>query len=57
LALKPEAPEVSTIKLKYIKSYTDRLGVRRHYFNKLGEPKTVLPGLPGSRSFMAAYQA
>ncbi|MET0438282.1 MAG: tyrosine-type recombinase/integrase [Devosia sp.] len=57
MALKPEGEPVSTIKLKYIKSYTDRLGVRRHYFNKLGEPKTALPGLPGSRSFMAAYQA
>jgi len=47
---------MATIKLKYIKSYTDRLGNRRHYFNKRGEPSTALPGLPGSREFMAVYQ-
>ncbi|ODT80655.1 MAG: hypothetical protein ABS76_15685 [Pelagibacterium sp. SCN 64-44] len=47
---------MSTIKLRYIKSYRDRLNVRRHYFNKRGCPRVALPGLPGSREFMAVYQ-
>ena len=51
------APGVSRIKLKYIKSYSDRLGIARRYFNKPGQPRTPLPGLPGSREFMDAYQA
>ncbi|WP_173087621.1 tyrosine-type recombinase/integrase [Devosia sp. 1635] len=57
MALKSEGKVVSTINLPYIKSYTDRLGTRRHYFNRRGEPGTALPGLPGSREFMAAYQS
>ncbi|MDF2797393.1 MAG: hypothetical protein K0R85_137 [Devosia sp.] len=47
---------MSTIKLRYIKSYTDRLGTKRHYFNKRGAARTALPGLPGSAEFMAVYQ-
>ncbi len=47
---------MSTIKLRYIKSYRDRLGVQRHYFNKRGSARTALPGMPGSREFMAVYQ-
>jgi integrase len=47
---------VSKIKLRYVKSYRDRLGVLRHYFNKRGCPSVPLPGLAGSREFMDAYQ-
>jgi integrase len=56
LGTMPEGLDVSTIKLKYIKSYEDRTGKMRHYFNKRGCDRTPLPGLPGSREFMAAYQ-
>ncbi len=56
LGMKPEGQDVSTIKLKYIKSYRDRTGTMRHYFNKRGSDRTALPGLPGSREFMAVYQ-
>ena len=48
---------MSTLKLKYIKHYRDRLGIERYYFNRPGSPATPLPGLPGSRAFMAAYAA
>lgn len=48
---------MATARLKYIKAYTDRLGTRRHYFNKIGRPSVALPGLPGSAEFMEAYQS
>ncbi|WP_108459150.1 tyrosine-type recombinase/integrase [Devosia naphthalenivorans] len=51
-----EALPLATIKLKYIKHYKDRLGTERYYFNKIGRPRTALPGLPGSTEFMQAYQ-
>lgn len=43
--------------LKYINSYRDASGVMRHYFRKRGISQRIpLPGEPGSREFMAAYQ-
>ncbi|WP_343684041.1 tyrosine-type recombinase/integrase [Asticcacaulis sp.] len=47
---------MATIRLKYIKRFEDRHGTVRHYYNRSGFPKTVLPGKPGSPEFMAAYQ-
>ena len=46
---------MSRIELKYVKAYTDRHGVRRHYFRRPGFQSVALPGLPGSREFMEAY--
>lgn len=42
------------IRLQYVNAFTDRAGRRRHYFRRHGV-RTVLPGLPGSAEFMAAY--
>jgi integrase len=39
------------------KVYTDRHGRVRRYFRKPGCKAVVLPGVPGSAEFMAAYQA
>jgi hypothetical protein len=46
------------IKLKYVHAFVDkRYGRRRarHYFRRRGYRATALPGLPGSKEFMAAY--
>jgi hypothetical protein len=41
----------------YVQSFVDRKsGLVFHYFRKRGCKRTRLPGLPGSREFMAAYQ-
>ena len=47
---------MSKIKLAYIKSYRDRHGQWRHYFNRRGSPRDAWPGWPGSAEFMEAYQ-
>ncbi|ADU11998.1 tyrosine-type recombinase/integrase [Asticcacaulis excentricus] len=43
--------------LAYINRYTDRHGNTRHYFRRPGHKQVALPGKPGSKEFMAAYQA
>lgn len=43
--------------LRYVKEYRDRTGRLRRYFRRRGAPAVALPGEPGSREFMAAYQA
>lgn len=47
---------MTTFKIKYVKRMRDRHGHWRHYYNRAGYPKTPLPGLPGSKEFMAAYK-
>ena len=45
------------MKLRYLQSFVDKKsGAVFHYFRRAGYPRTRLPGLPGSREFMAAYQ-
>lgn len=44
-------------KLKYIKAYTDRHGIKRYYFRQRGKPEMALPGEPLCAEFMAAYHA
>jgi hypothetical protein len=41
---------------KYVHSFTDRYGQRRHYFRRGGK-QIPLPGLFGSPEFVAAYEA
>lgn len=48
---------VATIKLKYVNTLVDDKGVVRRYFRRAGKQYGVLPGLPGSEEFMAAYAA
>lgn len=48
---------MAVLQLKYVQALTDRHGRRRHYFRRKGQAPIALPGLPGSREFMAAYQA
>lgn len=48
---------MTTFTLKYIKRTTDRHGHLRHYYNRPGYPRTAIPGKPGSREFMDAYNA
>lgn len=43
-------------RLKYVLSYSDRHGKRRHYFRRHGK-RVALPGAFGSGEFMAAYGA
>ncbi len=45
------------VEIRYVKSYEDRHGKRRHYFRMRGRKSLALPGLPGSREFMEAYAA
>lgn len=48
---------MTDLKLRWIKRYQDRHGVWRHYFRRPGAAQVSLPGQPGSREFMEAYQA
>jgi integrase len=42
---------------RYVQSFVDRnTGAVFHYFRRRGFKRVRLPGLPGSREFMAAYQ-
>jgi integrase len=41
---------------KYCRSFIDRHGHVRHYYNRFGK-NVALPGLPWSPAFMAAYEA
>lgn len=47
---------VTNIKLAYIHRFKDRHGKVRFYFRR-GTQRTAIPGVPGSREFMTAYQA
>lgn len=47
---------MAKIQLYYYATDVDRHGNRRHYFRRHGK-KTRLPGEPGSKEFMAAYDA
>src|SRR5215831_12813480 len=42
---------------KYVQAWVDRDGRAYHYLRRPGYPKTRLPGLPWSPSFMAAYES
>lgn len=48
---------MTIFRLRYVKAYSDRHGKRRHYFRRPGCISVALPGDPGSREFMEAYQA
>lgn len=48
---------MALLRLRYVKEYADRTGRVRRYFRRRGMPSVALPGEPGSRDFMAAYQA
>jgi integrase len=48
--------EMTVIRIPYVKAYLDRHGHVRRYFRKRGRKATVIPGVPGSAEFMAAYQ-
>ena len=48
---------MTVIRIPYVKEYVDQAGTVRRYFRKPGCKSAVLPGVPGSREFMAAYEA
>jgi hypothetical protein len=48
---------MTSIRLAYVKEYRDRTGKVRRYLRRRGKPTIPLPGLPGSRQFLAAYEA
>jgi integrase len=48
---------MTSIRLAYVKEYRDRTGKVRRYLRRRGKPAIPLPGLPGSKEFMAAYEA
>jgi hypothetical protein len=48
---------VTSIRLKFIKSYVDRHGKARHYFRKPGRKPVPLPGPVSSSEFLEAYGA
>jgi integrase len=48
---------MTKLRLKYVNEYRDRSGKIRRYFRRSGSIGVLLPGLPGSSEFMAAYQA
>lgn len=45
------------VRLKHIHAFQDRHGRLRHYLRRPGHKAIPLPGEPGSREFLAAYQA
>ena len=48
---------MAMLRLKYVNSFVDRHGRRRHQCRIPGRKSFALPGLPGSAEFMEAYQA
>lgn len=49
---------MARVRLKYVTTDRDRHGNLRYYFRKRGlTTKTRLPGSPGAKEFMAAYEA
>jgi hypothetical protein len=47
---------MAMIRIPYVKEYVDQTGAVRRYFRKRGCKSVALPGVPGSREFMAAYE-
>src|SRR5215831_15372352 len=47
---------MTKIRLPFIHEYRDRHGKLRRYVRRPGSRRVALPGLPGSREFMQAYQ-
>ena len=45
------------MRLKYVQAWIDRDGRVHRYFRRPGYPRIRLPGLPGSATFMRAYEA
>lgn len=45
------------VRLKHVHAFHDRHGRLRHYLRRPGHKAIPLPGEPGSREFLAAYQA
>lgn len=45
------------LQLRFVMEDVDRHGNVRTYFRRRGQPKIRLPGLPGSKDFMDAYQS
>jgi integrase len=48
---------MAKLRLQYVNQYRDRHGKVRRYFRRPGSRGVLLPGLPGSIEFMAAYQS
>jgi integrase len=48
---------MTRIHLRYVDRFVDRHGHVRRYFRRPGGKRIPLPGLPGSKEFMAAYKA
>ncbi|WP_372624573.1 tyrosine-type recombinase/integrase [Falsiroseomonas sp.] len=48
---------MTRIKLDFVQAMKDRHGRMRYYFSRKGWARVTLPGAPGSREFMEAYQA
>ena len=48
---------MTKLPLRFIQSFKDRHGKWHYYFRRPGVKRLMLPGLPGSAEFMAAYQA
>lgn len=48
---------MARLRLRHVTADRDRHGNTRYYFRVTGKPKIRLPGLPGSKEFMTAYQA
>src|ERR1700722_7064571 len=46
---------MTKIRLAYVHEFRDRHGRLRHYVRLKGSPQVPLPGIPGSKEFMAAY--
>jgi integrase len=47
---------MTRIHLRYVDRFVDRHGHVRHYFRRAGGTRIPLPGLPGSKEFMASYK-
>jgi integrase len=52
-----EPSDMTVIRIPYVKEYLDNTGTVRRYFRKRGCKTVALPGAPGSREFMIAYEA
>jgi hypothetical protein len=48
---------MTRIHLRHVDRFVDRHGYVRHYFRRAAGKRIPLPGLPGSKEFMAAYKA
>src|ERR1700732_1780901 len=58
LGMTPDGAAVmAMIRLSYVTHYLDKAGKVRRYSRKPGCKPVMLPGVPGSREFMEAYEA